>query len=369
MLTSSLASLATPAGSSAARRSPNDPRVVVLGGGYAGVELVESLEDVRVSVTLVDRKPDHTRKTKLWKVAVGKDETATESLKRLTEKNGAQLKLGEVQEIDTASRQVKMQGGDSVAYDYLVVALGSRPNLMGHSEWARDVMTMDQPEDALRIRETVRGHALAALQLADPAARAERLRFLVIGGGATGVELAGVAHEVVAQVSPSLLKDLDICLVHSGPSLLNGLPENASRAATARLEKKGMRFKLGHRVTEVQPGQVQLSSGETLKASAILWATGTRAPELLENLGKTDRAGRLEVTEHLTLPDHPEVFIVGDAALARCQGQPVPANKRAAVQEAELAARNIQNAISGRPMEPFRFHEKSLSHIGPVDLD
>lgn len=340
-------------------------RVVVLGGGYAGVKLMESLDGDGVDLTLVDRKPYHTEKTRLWKMAVGEDEDAIEPLARLAEKAGAHLQLGEVRAIDANARQVTLEGGAEIPYDYLVVALGSRPCLPAQPEWANAVLTIDQPEDAQRIRDTVRTQAQAALSGSEP------LRMVVVGGGATGVELAGVVHEVVAQVSPSLLDRLDLCLVHAGQRLVNGMPEEVSRQTTAAMESMGVRLILGERVTRVQEGEVELGSGEKLPASCILWATGTRAPELLAELGgKTDRAGRVEVSEHLTLPEHPEVFIIGDAALARCDGQVVPPDKRAAKKEAAQAARNIQNAIEGRPMEPFRYRDdKGWSHIGPVHLD
>lgn len=336
------------------------PRVVVLGGGYAGVELVESLEDAPVDVVLVDQKPEHTRKTKLWKMAVGRESDAVEPLSKVARKAGAELRLGQVQAIDTEARQVKLEGGPSLSYDYLVVALGSRP---ATPEGAEHVLTIDQPEDAQHIRETVRARALEALQTG------QSLPIVVVGGGATGIELAGVAHEVVRQVSPQLLERLELTLVHSQNRILNGQSDELAARTTAALADLGVRLQLGQRVAAVREGQVELASGQTLPSVCTLWATGTRAPELLASLGPTDRAGRLEVSEHLNLPDHPEVFIIGDAALARCAGQSVPPNKRAAKQEAEQTAQNLRNAVAGKPLEPFTFRDnKDWHHIGPVKL-
>lgn len=334
------------------------PRVVVLGGGYAGVETVESLRGEPVDLTLIDRKPYHTEKTKLWKLALGKRKEGTEPLEKVARKAGARLQLGEVQSIDAEAREVRLQGGSSIPYDYLVVALGSTPS---RPEGGDGVLTLDQPEDAVRISETVAARAREARAEGRP------LSIVVVGGGATGVELAGLAREIARRESPS--GQLDLQLLHSGPRLVNGMPDKVARQTAEALSELGVEVRYGQRVASVEPGQVQLQSGEVLKADCVLWATGTRAPELLAELGPTDRAGRVEVTEHLNLPDHPEVFIVGDAALARCAGQTVPPDKRAARKTASHTAQNLHNALRGRPLEPFRYRDdKGHSHIGPVEL-
>ena len=338
-------------------RSNPLPRVVVLGGGYAGIEAVQSLADAPVDVTLVNQRPYQSQKTRLWQLAVGQPGEGTESLQALTEKTGAHLRLGEVSHIDTAAHQVQFQGGDSLNYDYLVVALGSTP-----ARPAAEVLTLDQPEDARQIRETVTAQAQKALNGNGP------LPIVVVGGGATGVEMAGIVHEVVEQVSPELLPRLDLRLVHSGQQL-GGMPEEAAQRSAQALQKLGVQLELGQRVAQVRPGEVELESGRTLPAACVLWAAGTKAPALLAELGQTDRAGRLAVNPELSLPDHPEVFIVGDAALVRCGDQTVPPNKRAAKQEADLAVANIRKSLQGLPMEPFQFQDgKDWNHIGPVEL-
>ena len=220
----------------------------------------------------------------------------------------------------------------------------------------------------LRLRQTVQQHALRALQ-ASKEARQDCLRFVVIGGGATGVELAGVVHEVVKQVDPGLLGDLSIKLVHSRDRVLSGIPAEVSQAVSQALEGKGIELVLGQRVTGVEPGQVQLSSGAVLPATEILWGAGVEAPGLLRDLGSTDSMGRVEVTEQLNLPDHPEVFVVGDAALARSNGQAVPPDRFAAVQQAGQAARNIQRSMDHRPLESFAFREREGWNVfGPTRI-
>jgi NADH dehydrogenase len=333
------------------------PRVVVLGGGYAGIEAVQSLAGAPVDLTLIDQRPYQSQKTRLWQLAVGQPGEGTESLQAVADKAGAQLQLGEVGHIDPAAHQVQLKDGQKLGYDYLVVALGSTPGRP-----AGEVLTLDQPEDARKIRETVRAQAQAALN------NGGSLPIVVVGGGATGVEMAGIVHEVVEQVNPDLLSRLDLRLVHGGRQL-SGMPEEAARRSAQALEKLGVKLELGQRVARVSPGQVELESGRTLPASCVLWAAGTRAPALLAELGPTDRAGRLAVNQQLTLPDHPDVFIVGDAALVRCGDQTVPPNKRAAKQEADLAAANIRNSLQGLPMQAFQFQDgKDWNHIGPVDL-
>ena len=334
------------------------PRVVVLGGGYAGVEAVKSLQGAPADVTLVDQKPYQTLKTRLWQLAVGEPGEGTESLQELTDKAGAHLCVGEVSHIDTVGHHVEFQDGPPLDYDYLVVALGSRPGQPGGDQV---VLTLDQPEDARRIREAVRVEAQAAL------ASHTALPIVVVGGGATGVEMAGIVHDVVEQVSPDLLPRLDLRLVHSGQQL-SGMPEEAAQKTASALAKLGVRLELGQRVAQVNPGWVELQSGQCLPAACVLWATGTQAPALLSDLGATlGRSGRVEVSQTLTLPEHPEVFVVGDAALL----PGVPPNKRAAKEEAGQAAANLRRALAGQPMEPFVFEDggKEWHHIGPVDLD
>lgn len=344
----------SPAASSSSR-----PRVVVLGGGYAGLKTLEELKGAPVDVVLVDQKPYHTQKTRLWQVAVGQGSESTQPLPELAQQSGAQLVVGEVAHIDPLHHQVQLREQGSIRYDYLVVALGSRPSPAP----AENVMSLDQPEDALRIRETVRRQAESVL------AGQGRLPIVVVGGGATGVELAGVVHEVVEQVHPDLLQRLDLRLVHSRPQL-SGMPEEAARRSAEALHKLGVELKLGERVMAVRPGEVELKSGEVLPADCVLWATGTRAPELLTDLGgNTDAAGRVEVNPDLSLPGHPEIFVVGDAALVRCQGQGVPPSKRAAFQEASRAAGNIRHSLAGEEREAFVYTDgKEWTHIGPVDL-
>jgi len=339
------------------RSTTSLPRVVVLGGGYAGIEAVQSLQGAPVDVTLVDQRPYQSQKTRLWQLAVGQQGEGTESLQTVTDKAGAHLQLGEVSHIDPAQHQVQFKDGQSLDYDYLVVPLGSTPGRP-----AGEVLTLDQPEDARKIRDTVRAQAQKALDGNGP------LPIVVVGGGATGVEMAGIVHEVVEQLSPELLQRMDLRLVHPGPQL-GGMPEEAARRSAAALEKLGVRLELNQRVAAVKPGQVELESGRSLPASCVLWAAGTKAPALLAELGPTDRAGRLAVSPQLTLPDHPDVFIVGDAALVRCGDQQVPPNKRAAKQEADLAVANIRKSLEGQPMESFQFVDgKDWNHIGPVEL-
>ncbi len=339
-------------------RAQTPPRVVVLGGGYAGLEFVEAMKKEPVDLTLVDRKPYHTEKTKLWKMAVRGEGDPTENLARKVEKAGGRLRLGEVAGIDVESRQVELEQGEAIPYDFLVVAVGSEP---GKPENSQAVLTLDQPEDARRIRQTVRSLA---------ATGDGPLPIVVVGGGATGVELAGVVHEVVKQVGRAALDRLELRLLHSGERLVGEMPDDVAAEAHERLVEMGVEVQLGARVASVGEGQVLLQSGQTLPASCVLWATGTRSPGFLADLGPTGRSGRVEVTENLTLPEHPEVFIIGDAALARCAGQVVPPNKRAARQEAEHAADNLQRALEGKPMERFVFrNDKGISHIGPVKLD
>lgn len=348
-----------------------EPKVVILGGGYAGMAAARGLAEVPASVTLVDQRRSQTRKLMLWQVAVGNEVAQRRSeapLAELLDSTGATFRQAEVRQVDAAAHQVHLADGSALPYDYLVVALGSRPAFFGHPEWAEHMLTMNVSEDAFRLRQTVQDHARQALGL-EGAARQDCLRFVVIGGGATGVELAGVVHEVVQQVDPALLDSLSIKLVHSRDRILSGIPEEVSRSVSEALEGKGIELCLNQRVTEVGPGLVRLASGDVLQATEILWGAGVEAPSLLQDLGKTDRMGRVEVTDQLNLPDHPEVFVVGDAALAQAGGKTVPPDRFAAVQQADRAVENIKCALEHQPLQPFAFREREGWNVfGPTRI-
>lgn len=346
------------------------PKVVVLGGGYAGVTFVDSLGEAPVDVTLIDKSPNHVRKTKLWKATVGQPEAQKaleEPLKEVIQRDGTEIKQGEVEGIKPNDNLVVLSDGSEVSYDYLVVALGSKPNFYGHPEWAEHVLTSDQAQDAKKTRETIQGHAKKVLE-GDPSA--SPLKFVVVGGGATGVEQAGVIHELVSQVSPDLLDQLDVTLVNSQDKVLKGFPEPYRDSATAGLKEKGIKLKTGHRVSQIESGKVHLNSGETLEATEILWGGGIEIPDVLDDLGgEQDRSGRVAVDHELKHPDHQDVFIIGDASVGQFEGQAIPADVRSARQEGAYVAQNIRETVEGQDPESFMFTRRTeWSKFGPIKV-
>lgn len=345
---------------------PARPKVVVLGGGYAGVTFVDSLGEAPVDVTLIDKNPYHTQKTKLWKATVGRPEAQAVLQLPFEERlSGTDVRQGEVDEIRPEQQLVTLSDGREVPYDYLVVALGSKPNFYGNDDWAKHVLTSDQAQDSKRMREAVQNRATEALSNDDP------LKFVVVGGGPTGVELAGVVPELVSQVSPALLDRLDVTLVNSRDKVLKGFPESYRDKATDGLLEKGINLKVGHRVENIEAGKVTLDSGESLEAAEILWGGGIEVPDVLDDLGgQQSRSGRVAVDEELKHPDHPEVYIIGDASVGQWQGRPIPADKRSAKQEAAYAAENILQTLEGDEPEAFVFTPRTeWRHFGPIRVD
>lgn len=352
--------------------SVDRPRVVIIGGGEAGLECADSLEEAPVDITLIDRNPYQTDKTDIWKVAVGRKHLSemTESFHEEIEGDNVTFQVGSVESIDAQNKNVGLADGREVEYDYLVVALGSKPNYFGHQDWASRVLEADGVDDPLRIRGRIQDSARAALSEIDPARRRELLNFVIVGGGATGVELAGVAHLLVKQVDPSLLEEAKITLVSAGEELLGGFPPHVRREAEATLRHQNVQLKLGRRVVALEEGAVRLDNGELLPAAETLWGAGTQVNPLLGELGPTTASGRLIVDEYLRVPGHESVFVVGDASLATSRGLPVPANEDSAEQEGEHAARNIKRDLRGRAPLPFLFEpDDDWEHFGPVMVD
>lgn len=346
------------------------PKVVVLGGGYAGTTFVDSLGEAPVDVTLIDKSPNHVRKTKIWKATVGQPEAQRlleEPLKDVIKRDDTNIKQGEVEGISPDQNLVLLSDGSEVSYDYLVVALGSKPNFHGNPDWAKHVLTSDQANDAKRTRETIQAHAKKALA----GDSSSPLKFVVVGGGATGVEQAGVIHELVSQVSPALLAQLDITLVNTQDKVLKGFPEPYRDSAMASLAEKGIKVKTGHRVDKVEAGKVHLKNGEVLKGTEILWGGGIEVPGVLEDLGgQQDRSGRVTVDQHLRHPEHQDVYIIGDAGVGQWGGQPIPADVRSARQEGAYVAQNIRDSVLGQDPEAFLFTQRTeWTHFGPIQVD
>lgn len=357
-------------------------RVVIVGGGFAGLAAARGLSRGgaagRCRVTLIDRRNHHLFQPLLYQVATASlspADIAAPIRKVLSRQRNATVLLGEVVRIDTESRHVEMREG-RVPYDILVLACGVGQSYFGHDDWAADAPGLKSIEDAVEIRRRFLLAFEAAEREADPEARRAQLTFIVVGGGPTGVELAGAMAEIAHRSMPADFRSIDtttarIILVEGDDRLLGAFPRSLSARARRDLERLGVEVRLSSRVTHVDDDGV-LIGAERVNAQCVLWAAGVKAGPLSATLARErsavalDHSGRVRVEPDLTVPGLPEVFVVGDLASVRSPrtGEAVPGLAPAAMQMGRHAARVIRARLSGKPLPParaaFRYVDKGM---------
>jgi NADH dehydrogenase len=357
--------------------SPSSPhRVVIVGGGFAGLYAAKGLaNDDLVDVTLVDRRNFHLFQPLLYQVATGAlspGEIAQPLRAVLRKAKNTTVLLGEAKGIDPDRREVRMSDGGPIPYDTLVVATGARHAYFGHDEWARHAQGLKTIEDAIEVRRRILIAFEAAEREADPERRREWMTFVVVGGGPTGVELAGALGEIANDTLRNDFRSIhapeaNILLVEALDRILPTYPKGLSKSATRQLEKLGATVRTRTRVVAVDEGSVTVETDagrEVVPSRTVLWAAGVQASSfgrhLADSLGvETDRAGRIEVGPELTVPGHPEVFVLGDLGIAKqTNGKPVPGVAPAAIQQGSYAARAIRRRVRGEPGEPFKYRDK-----------
>jgi NADH dehydrogenase/putative oxidoreductase len=350
------------------------PRIVIIGAGFGGMACASALRSARAAVTLVDRANYHLFQPLLYQVAtaaLSPGDIAAPVRPLFRDAPNTRVLLGEVTAIDTARRQVQVDDRE-VPYDYLVVATGAAHSYFGKDEWAPFAPGLKRIEDATEIR----GRILRAFEQAEATDDAEERRalltFLIVGGGPTGVELAGAIIELARFGMEKEFRNFDpasarVLLVQSGPRLLPAFPEKLSVIARESLEEIGVEVRIDSRVEEIDARGV-LVSGERITARTVLWAAGVMASPAARWLkGDADRAGRVKVGDDLSVPGLPEVFVIGDTAASTAwNGQPVPGLAPAAKQGGLYVARAIRARLEGRAAPPaFRYrHLGSLATIG-----
>jgi NADH dehydrogenase len=370
------------------------PHVLIVGGGFAGLTAARALAGAPVRVTLVDRSNVHVFQPLLYQVATA-GLAATDisaPLRQVVRKQrNTTVLLAEVQAVDLAARRLRLAPGPGGAgprelgWDWLLLAPGAVPSWFGHEEWKAHAPGLKELRDALAIRERVLLAFEAAEAEEDAARRATFLSFVVIGGGPTGVELAGALAEIAREQFVHSFHRFDtrtarIVLVEAGPRVLATFPPELGDDALQRLRGMGVEVRLGARVVGVDADGVMLqaegAAPERLVARTVVWAAGVRASPLLATLGlPLDRGGRVAVQPDLSVPGHAQVFVLGDAAAvtlhpdsgAEAAGRPqlVPGLAPAAIQMGAHAARQIRRALAGQPREPFRYRDKgTLATIG-----
>ena len=348
-------------------------RVVIVGGGFAGLATASSLGKVPVQVLLLDRKNHHTFQPLLYQVAtagLSPAEIAAPLRSILTHHKNTEVLLSEVTGFDLARKQV-FTSDSAIPYDYLVVAAGARHSYFGHDEWEPLAPGLKTVEDALEIRRRI----LLAFEDAErqAALRGEHsdLNFVIVGGGPTGVELAGTISEIARQALASDFRSIDprhtrVVLLEAGPRILPSYSPDLSQSAVHQLNKLGVEVRTNTRVTLVLPHEVHMGD-EVLPTSVTLWAAGVAASPLGRALGQpADHNGRVPVLPDCSLPGHPEVFVIGDlAALNDAHGNMLPGVAPVAMQMGRYVADCIAGDLEHKPRQPFHYHDRgSLATIG-----
>lgn len=359
------------------------PHVVIIGGGFGGLYAAKALGNKPVRVTLIDKKNHHTFQPLLYQVAtagLSPGEIAAPIRGVLGRYANTEVLLGEVIGVDTARNVVQFARNEAtgdpgdpgeLAYNYLLIATGASHNYFGHDEWARFAPGLKTIEDATEIRRRI----LLAFELAERRARVtgeqEPINFVIVGAGPTGVELAGTTIEIARRVLNQQFRSIDpararVILVEAGPRVLPTYPEELSHSAERQLKHLGVEVMNDSMVTEIGADYVMI--GETrLPAAVALWCAGVQASSLGKKLGvPVDRAGRVIVEPDLTVPGHPNVFVIGDLASAKNpDGKPVPGVSPAAIQMGRFAAHTILDELKGKPHGRFIYFDKgSLATIG-----
>ena len=356
-------------------------RVVVLGGGFAGLTAARGLARAPVEVTLVDAKNHHLFQPLLYQVATGglsPANIAAPLRSVLSRQKNARVLLGHAREVDVAGRSVHLDVG-SLSYDTLIVATGVRHHYFGRPEWEAHAPGLKTVEDATEIR----GRILEAFERAElaenPAQRAALLTFVVVGAGPTGVELAGAIGEMARTTLREDFRSFDpasarVVLVEAGERVLSAYHPQLGERARRHLARLGVETRTGALVTDLDADGVTLGEGQgaqRIDAATVIWAAGVRASALAEGLAaatgaETDRAGCLLVEPDCTLPGHPEILVLGDLCNLRdAEGERLPGTAPVAMQMGRHAARLLRRRLDGKPAEPFRYRDKgSLAVIG-----
>ena len=359
------------------------PTVVIVGGGFAGLKAARALRHAPARIVLVDRQNHHLFQPLLYQVAsatLSPADIAAPIRHILRTQRNAEVVLAEVASVDLDSRRIELTEGKALSYDFLILAAGSRSSYFGRDAWANLAPGLKTLEDALEIRRRFLLAFERAEQEEDPEVRREWLTFVIVGGGPTGVELAGILKEMARLSLPREFRRIRsdrarVILVEAGPSILANFGSGLSEKAVQELERIGVEVRLGQPITAIDKHAVQLG-GERIPTRTVLWAAGVSAVPLGSGLGvPVDRIGRVIVEPDLSIPGHSEVFVVGDlAAFVHRPEGPLPGVAPVAIQQGECAAGNLLATLGNRPRRAFRYRDrgsmatlgrgKAVAHIG-----
>jgi len=353
---------------------PYRPRVVIVGGGFGGLYAARALRHAPVRVTLIDRHNYHLFQPLLYQVATATLSPAdiARPIRHIVRRQrNTDVLLAEVRDVDAARRALTLADGRTLRYDYLILATGAVDQYFGHDEWAPIAPGLKTIDDATEIRRRFLLAFEHAEQVDDPELRRALLTFVVIGGGPTGVEMAGAFAEMAHHTLRHDFRHVDptaarVVLVEGGERLLAAYDEDLSERAREQLEALGVEVRLNSLVTRIELGAVHVGE-ERIPAYPVVWAAGVAASPLGRKLGvPTDRMGRVQVERDLSVPGHPEVFVIGDlASITHQTGKPLPGVAQVAMQGGRAAAHNIVRTLYGERREPFHYRDKgSMATIG-----
>jgi NADH dehydrogenase len=350
------------------------PQVIIIGGGFAGLAAAKRLRNVACDVTIIDRHNHHVFQPLLYQVAtagLSPGDIASPIRWILRKQPRLRVLLATVERIDPTTKHIQLDGGERLHYDYLIVAAGVTHSYFGHDEWSDAAPGLKTLDDALAIRRRLLLAFEEAEREPNPVYQRRLLTFVLIGGGPTGVEMAGALGEIARQalsdefdaVDPAIAR---ILLIEAGPSILPTFPPDLRESARRALVRLGIDVRVGKAVTKVEEGAVWIGD-ERLDAHTILWAAGVQAAPLSRDLGpKLDRAGRVIVEADLSAPGHAAVFVAGDlASFSHQTGTPLPGVAQVAKQAGRHAAANVARLIEGRPTKPFHYYDPgNMATIG-----
>lgn len=348
------------------------PRVVIVGGGFGGLAAAKALRRADADVTVVDRRNHHLFQPLLYQVAtagLSGPDIAHPIRRILKHQRNTRVLMADVKSVDRARRVLVLADGE-LGYDALILAPGAVDQWFGHDDWAEHAPGLKSLEDALEMRSRMLRAFEAAERESDPIKRAAWLTFVVVGGGPTGVELAGTIAEVARTTMAQDFRNFDpktarVLLVEGLDRVLQAFPPELSAKAKRQLEALGVEVVLGRRVEAIDANGIQLGN-ERIATRTVLWAAGVRASPLLATLGVAlDRGGRVPVRDDLSIDGDDRVFVVGDGAAIVSEGKPVPGVAPAAMQMGKHAGDNVVRLLRGEPRQPFRYVDKgSLATIG-----
>jgi NADH dehydrogenase len=350
------------------------PHIVIIGGGFGGLRAAQDLKNADVRVSLIDRTNHHLFQPLLYQVAMAglsPAEIAAPLRSVLRKQENTTVILDEVTNIDLKTRTIEMTNGKT-QYDYLILATGVQNSYHGNNHWAKYAVGLKDLDDAVEIRRRVLVAFEEAERETDPARIEQLLTFVVIGGGPTGVELAGTLAELARYVLKKDFRTINptstrVILLERTPKVLSSFPETLSIKAAEQLKALGVVIQGGGTVTNITSDGVHLEGGKFIPAATVLWAAGVQSNTITKTLGVAlDRAGRVIIEPDLSVAGYPETFVIGDASCFSHQtGQPLPGVAPVAMQQASKAVKNILNTIKGKPREKFHYIDKgSMATIG-----